>query len=182
MKRGTSKTYEPNATYFLTTTVTKFTLIFYKIELAEIFLANLNFYLKDFKARLHAFVIMPNHIHLLASMGEKGNVSQLMGRIKEFSAKQIIAWCKQNNEKILLKIFSDSAKKYQPDQKYQIWQARFDDVQIWSDKVFGDKFDYIHDNPLQEQWRLVDSPEKYRFSSAAFYVDGSNIGVPINPE
>ena len=34
---------------------------------------------------------------------------------------------------------------------------------------FEDKLEYIHMNPLQEHWSLVDSPEKYRYSSAAYY-------------
>ena len=179
MKRQTSNFYEKHATYFITTTITKFTPIFYEEELANILLKNLKFYLNDFKANLHAFVIMPNHIHLLLTIGTKGNISQLMGRFKEFSAKQIIEWCRKNNKIKLLKTFSQSAKKYKPLHKHQVWQERFDDLLIYSEKIFNIKFDYIHNNPIQEQWQLVESPEDYKFSSARFYFDNTDVGVPI---
>jgi len=179
MKRNTSLFYEAHATYFLTTTVTKFSNIFAERELALILLSNLNFYLKDFKASLHGFVIMPNHLHLLVTMGDKGNVSQFMGRLKEFSAKQIIGWC-QDNKASLLKIFADSAEKHKPQHEYQVWQARFDDLRVEGNNMFDTRLDYIHANPVQEQWKLADNPEDYEFSSARFYEKGEDVGIPIS--
>ena len=32
-----------------------------------------------------------------------------------------------------------------------------------------DKLNYIHNNPIQEKWKLVSLPEDYQFSSAKFY-------------
>jgi len=34
------------------------------------------------------------------------------------------------------------------------------------------KLEYIHLNPLQEHWSLVDRPEYYKWSSAMFYEKG----------
>ncbi len=34
-------------------------------------------------------------------------------------------------------------------------------------------------NPLQEHWSLVDSPEKYEYSSAAFYDLGRQTPLPV---
>jgi hypothetical protein len=31
---------------------------------------------------------------------------------------------------------------------------------------------YIHNNPLQEHWKLAASPEEYYYSSAKFYATG----------
>ena len=39
-------------------------------------------------------------------------------------------------------------------------------------KVVEQKLNYIHLNPLQEQWNLVSKPEDYRWSSARFYETG----------
>ncbi|MHB8206108.1 hypothetical protein [Mucilaginibacter sp.] len=36
------------------------------------------------------------------------------------------------------------------------------------------KIDYIHNNPLQEKWRLADYEENYKYSSAMFYVSGGD--------
>ncbi len=141
---------------------------------------NLGFYVQKFGAGLHGFVIMPNHVHLLLSMGDNGTVSQLMGQMKEYSAKQIIEWCKENGRERLLAIFEESAKKYRQAHRYQVWQHRFDDLLIENEKTFLIKMNYIHNNPLQERWGLVSSPEEYRFSSARFYYKGEDAGVPIS--
>ncbi len=120
MKRNTSLTYESEATYFVTTTVTNFISLFQNPELAEIMKNNLRFYLEKFKVSLHAFIIMPNHLHLLFTMGREGNVSEMIGRMKEYSAKQIIEYCEKNAENELLKLFRLSAQKYKPNHKYQV--------------------------------------------------------------
>lgn len=170
-----------NATYFITTTVTKFTPIFHEKELAKIIIDNLIFYTSQFNAKIHGFVIMPNHVHLLLSIGEKGNISQLIGRIKEFSAKQIIKHCEDNHKNKLLEIFSESARTYCPDHKYQVWQSRFDDLVITNQETFIAKLQYIHYNPCREQWKLADNPADYEFSSARFYELNEDCGIPIFP-
>jgi len=179
MKRNTSLTYELEATYFVTTTVTNFTNLFNNSDLAEIIQNNIGFYVKKFKISLHAFVIMPNHLHLLFTMGKSGNVSEIIGRIKEYSAKQIIEYCEVNEENKLLQIFELSACKYKPKHKYQVWQSRFDDFRIRTEEQLEQKMEYIHQNPLQDHWRLVEKQEDYKYSSAGFYVNGSDVGLEI---
>ena len=179
MKRQRASISAPCQSYFLTTTVTDFTNIFQHQETAGIMLTNIGFYLRQFKASLHAFVIMPNHIHLLVTMGENGTVSQFMGRIKEYSAKQIIKWCETNACNDMLTKFSASAEKNMPEHHYQVWQARFDDLLIRTDKMYLIKTEYIHNNPLQERWQLAKTPEEYSLSSARFYLRGEDCGIPI---
>ena len=181
MKRQTSITYQDSQTYFLTTTVTEFTHIFQIPELAKILMENLNFYIKNFEIELHGFVIMPNHFHLLLTMGNKGNVSQFMGQIKEYSAKQVIKWCKKNNKNKLLNTFTKSANKHQPTHEFQVWQTRFDDLVIYNEKTFRTKLQYIHNNPLQEHWQLAKRQEDYSLSSAQFYLKDKEVGVTIAP-
>ena len=181
MKRKTTITYGANVTYFLTTTVPGFAHVFQKHPLAQIFLNNLKFYCQQFNYKLHSFVIMPNHVHLLLTTGNKGNISQFMGRLKEYSAKQIIQWCMTHREIDLLNTFQASAEKYMPHHDYQVWQERFDDLCITKDETFEVKFHYIHNNLLQEHWKLAVNPEDYQYSSALYYEDGSNVGVDITP-
>lgn len=56
------------------------------------------------------------------------------------------------------------------EQKFKIWQDRFDDVVLYTRKVLEVKLDYIHMNPVKAG--LVDSSEKYLHSSASFYKEG----------
>ncbi|MFW6311159.1 MAG: hypothetical protein ACOC1K_02875 [Nanoarchaeota archaeon] len=51
---------------------------------------------------------------------------------------------------------------------------------ITGDKTYQVKLHYIHNNPVQERWELVNKPEDYRYSSARFYFKGEDVDVPIS--
>jgi putative transposase len=139
----------------------------------------LNHYLDKFSVKLHGFVIMPDHVHLLITMGEIGNVSQFVGRIKERTAKDILKWCEENKQNVFLKTFQMSAIRYKNGSKNQVWQERFDALEIVTHDTFNTKLNYIHNNPLQEKWRLCDNVEDYKFSSAKYYINNEYTGVTI---
>jgi hypothetical protein len=102
-----------------------------------------------------------------------------MGRMKEFSAKKIIAWCLENKHTNFLNTFSSVAKETKQGHQYQVWQRSFDNVVIVRHEDLLIKLNYIHNNPLQERWKLCDRSEDYHFSSARYYLTGENSGVPI---
>ena len=128
MKRNHSLTYSPNTTYFTTATITEFTDLFDREPIAQVFMDNLCFYTNKFAVSLHGFVIMPNHIHLLLTIGKFGNISQFMQRLKERSAKQTIHWCAEHGETKLLEIFMMSAGKYKNDLNIRCGK---NDLMLW---------------------------------------------------
>ena len=72
----------------------------------------------------------------------------------------------QKNNATLLEEFRVAAK----DREYQFWERNSLSIDLYSEKVFDQKFDYIHHNPLQDKWKLADYPEDYKYSSAKFYM------------
>ena len=50
---------------------------------------------------------------------------------------------------------------------YRVWQRRFYDFNVWSEKKRLEKLDYMHANPVKS--RLVESPEAWKWSSWRFY-------------
>jgi hypothetical protein len=60
-----------------------------------------------------------------------------------------------------------------------VWQKRFDNVVIMREDDLLIKLNYIHNNPLQEQWSLCEKIEDYRFSSARYYLTGEDTDIPI---
>jgi putative transposase len=179
MKRGRQSTYSPNSTYFLTTTVVHRMPIFRSAALAGLFLSDLAHYVLDMHVDLHGYVLMPTHVHLLATFGPAGQVSSFMGRLKEHSAKQILQWCHENNRVDLLQRFHDSALMHKRHSQYQVWEPRFDDLTIFNEDTFKIKLQYIHSNPLQEHWSLCSREEDYPYSSAGFYAMGKTSRVPL---
>ena len=58
------------------------------------------------------------------------------------------------------------------------WQARFYDFNVWTEKKRIEKLRYIHRNPVTRG--LVDSPEKWKWSSFRSYMCGETGPVKIN--
>ena len=47
-------------------------------------------------------------------------------------------------------------------------------IKIENELIFAQKLEYMHNNPLQEKWKLCKSPIEYKFSSAKFYETGTD--------
>jgi putative transposase len=52
---------------------------------------------------------------------------------------------------------------------HQFWQRDPMAIELYTRKVFEQKLNYIHNNPLQERWCLVENAADYKFSSAKYY-------------
>src|SRR5437667_9428780 len=51
---------------------------------------------------------------------------------------------------------------------HHIWQARFYDFNVWTERKRIEKLRYMHRNPVQRG--LVESPEQWRWSSFRWYL------------
>src|SRR5207249_10738360 len=61
---------------------------------------------------------------------------------------------------------------------HHIWQARFYDFNVWTERKRIEKLRYMHRNPVQRG--LVESPEQWRWSSFRWYLCGEAGPVRIN--
>ncbi|MBC8204992.1 transposase [bacterium] len=119
-----------------------------KLDLAE---SSLFEVVQNKNCHLMAYVIMPNHIHLL--MGVKNGGKELSRFI--FSLKGLIRKRLSGNK--------------------DFWNERFDDLVIRSEEQFLIKLNYIHNNPVKRG--LSASPEDWRYSSFKFW--NNEINHPI---
>ncbi len=58
------------------------------------------------------------------------------------------------------------------DRQYQFWKRNALSIDLWTKEVFIQKLNYIHNNPINHPWNLVQLPEDYKYSSAKFYETG----------
>ncbi len=58
------------------------------------------------------------------------------------------------------------------DRKYQFWERSPMGIELYSPKVFEQKLNYIHNNPVNAG--LCKKPEDYHYSSAKFYKTGDD--------
>ncbi len=69
-----------------------------------------------------------------------------------------------NDDKLFEQLFVKSK-----DRNYQIWERNSLSIDLFTEQVFLQKLEYIHNNPVQSKWQLANFPEQYKFSSAKFY-------------
>jgi len=127
--------------------------------------SSLNFLTEKYKCHILAYVIMPNHIHLILYFPDDNRLSDLMRDFKKFTSVSIRKAVEDSGDSKTL----NALIYVHRDQKLKVWMDRFDDVCITSTKIFHIKLDYIHNNPLQLHWQLTKTPDAYPYSSAAFY-------------
>jgi hypothetical protein len=65
-------------------------------------------------------------------------------------------------------------------QEYNVWEDGYYARDVFSEEFLQQKMDYIHHNLCQPQWKLVESPEQYVWSTAGFYLDGRPTIIPID--
>lgn len=122
--------------------------------------------------RVYVGSLEPTNSQLVHSSLEPtkfATISDIMRDFKKYTAIQIIKQLKIDKRQDILKIFSYYAQKYHPSKKrnYQVWMDRFWPINIYSEKYFNQKLDYIHNNPLRAG--LVKNPDDYPWSSYQNY-------------
>jgi putative transposase len=146
--------------------------VFLDERACEMFLRELQGACEEFAFRLWAYVIMPNHVHLLIFPLKKiYAIDSINKAIKGRMAKQYIKFYRQNNSLDLLLEYRVIEKRVE---MYRIWQQGGGfDRNLWNREAIHKTINYIEANPVRRN--LAPSPELYQWSSA--YARVNNIGV-----
>jgi putative transposase len=115
---------------------------------------------------VYAFVIMPNHIHLIWRINKLNGKETAQGSFLKYTAHQFKKMLQQDLN-TLSKYAVDAANK-----KYEFWQRDSLAIDVYTREVMLQKLHYIHMNPLAPHWQLVADPNDYLWSSAKFYEQG----------
>ena len=153
--------------YFITSTVIEWIPVFTKREYFDIIVQSLSYCRQNKGLKLFAYVVMDNHIHLIASSDK---LSQIIRDFKSYTAREIINTAKIDGRKWLLNQFEFYKKKYKTDCEYQVWQEGFHPQMITEEEVFRQKVEYIHHNPIKRGF--VEQAEHWVYSSARNYFAG----------
>jgi REP element-mobilizing transposase RayT len=154
-----------NQPHFLTSTVVNWMPLFSKVELAQIILDSLSFLQRQQRLELYSYVIMENHLYLIASAT---NLSKEIKNFKSFTARSIIDLFKVNQANHILNQLNFYKLRHKIDQEYQVWQEGFHPQAILSEEMFIQKLEYIHNNPVRRGY--VDDPAHWRYSSYRNYM------------
>jgi len=150
---------------FFTATIVEWIPLLKQDKYKNIIIDSLRFLVEKQRIYLYAFVIMPNHIHVLWRIRENHKLSDVQRDFLKYTAQQIKFDLIDSKSHLLNKFIKEGS-----DKSYQFWQRNSRNTRIYNREVFEQKMDYIHLNPLQEKWQLVKKPEDCKYSSAKYYI------------
>lgn len=162
---------DQSALYYLTLQVVDWIDVFTRQMYRDIVIESLKYCQQNKGLQIFGYVIMSNHIHLIAN-SPNGQLSETLRDFKKFTAKTIIDAIKNGNEsrsEWMLNRFSYNANRHSRNESYQFWTHENHAVILYSNDFIAEKLDYLHNNPIRAG--LVDKPEDCRYSSARSYAD-----------
>jgi len=139
-----------NRTFFVTSSIAEKRNLLQSHRSARVFIDVLYHYRSQHKYRLHAFVVMPDHFHVLITVGHEVSIERAVQFIKggfAFRASRELGL------------------------RPPVWQRGFSEVRVYNPEAFSRVRGYIVQNPVKR--RLVESPHEYSYCSAhtAFELD-----------
>jgi putative transposase len=118
-------------------------------------------------ATIYDYVIMTNQVHLIWRMHQQNGKESVGSSFAKFTAHRFKRILQLSNPDLLNDFISTKR-----DRNYQFWKRDPLAIPLSTLSIFEQKQAYIHNNPIQEKWKLSNSPEEYRWSSAQFYKTG----------
>lgn len=108
------------------------------------------------QARVYAYVLMPEHLHLLVNEPPRILLAQFLKAVKQTTSRKLRG----------------------PREKF--WQDRYYDSNIRGEKARSEVIRYIHRNPVKRG--LVEKPEDWAWSSFRHYATGTVGAVEIESQ
>ncbi|MGB6054890.1 MAG: transposase [Burkholderiaceae bacterium] len=116
----------------------------------EVFLDWLGQAARQFKVAIHAYVLMPNHLHLLASPADQAG----LGRMMQWVGRHYVPYFNHKYDRI-----------------GTLWQGRYKATVIDSERYFLVCSRYIELNPVRAG--MLADPAQYRWSSCRHHIGGT---------
>jgi putative transposase len=164
--------------YFSTSTIVEWLPVFTSDIYFNAIIDSLKYCQANKGLNLIAYVIMPEHIHLVTSNLEEINLSDIMRDFKRFTSKEISHQLKIDNKHLLLEAMEGFAHKGKGNTEYKVWQDGFHPESIYSEMFLQQKIDYIHLNPVRRG--LVSKPENWLYSSARNYISSDETIITVD--
>jgi len=143
--------------------------VFTRNSYRELIIQSLLYCINHKKLQLHAWVLMTNHLHLIASSTER--LEFTVRDFKKFTSKQMVETIKNNRfesrREWMINLFAYSGMCNPNNKTYQFWKQDYHPVILDTSEKFNQRLHYLHENPVRAGF--VSNPVDYPFSSAADY-------------
>lgn len=167
--------------HFVTFAVVNWIDVFSREAYKEILVESLKFCINEKGLKLHAWVIMSNHVHLIISCKEGFKQSDVLRDLKKFTAKTMIKAMEENplesRKDWMIYLMKRAGAKNANNKMYQFWQQDNHPIALVTMEMMKQKMDYIHKNPVRAG--IVCEPQHYKYSSAFAYFEDKEGLLPL---
>ncbi len=169
---------DPEGIYFVSLAVVGWIDVFTRQVYRDILLESLIFCQKEKGLRIHAWLIMSNHIHLIISRKENQKLEDIMRDMKKYSAYRILKEIKESStesrKEWMLYLFAKAGKQNSNNTNHQFWRQDNHPIELdFHSNMFEQKLNYLHENPVEAG--LVKKTSDYLYSSAIDYEEGKGM-------
>jgi putative transposase len=158
---------EPGEIYFWTATINNWQRLLQTDKYKQVIIDSLAYLSSRGKIDVFAFVVMPNHIHLIWRINENNGKETAQGSFLKVTAHAFKKMLVNEGGNVLEDYAVETHNK-----KYEFWKRDSLAVALYTREVAYQKMDYLHYNPVAEHWQLVKDPCDYKYSTARFYESG----------
>ncbi len=137
----------------------------------ELFLQTLQAIREEHALRILAYVVMPEHVHLVVHPPELLKLGPVIGELKSKSGSGIIA-------RKLIALPGDCRVLKSGRERWAFWQPRCYDHNCRTRDTVVEKINYCHTNPVKR--RLASEPGRWRWSSYNWYAGESDVPLVMD--
>jgi len=156
--------------YFVTFTVTAWVDVFSRPVYKHTLIDSIKYCQENKGLLLYCWCLMSNHIHMIIGSDGVYSVDQIIRDMKKFTSKIIskqITDQKESRSEWMSNLFRFRGRCHPKEIGSKFWQDGYDCFELFTDHVFEQKLNYIHDNPVRTE--IVEEPHHYLYSSARNY-------------
>ncbi len=151
--------------HYLTFQVVDWVDIFTRPVYKDIIIDSFKYAMENKHLQVFAYVIMSNHVHLVAQ-STVGQLSNTIRDIKKYTSKRIIDTIysiPESRREWMINRFQFNARKHKRNSKYGLMKTML--YTYTAPTSFAEKIEYIHNNPVRAL--IVQNPEDYLYSGYA---------------
>jgi putative transposase len=171
--------FNPDTLYFVTTSAVQHCHLFKRDVIKRLVVDSLDCVRLRKRLKLYAFVIMPNHLHVIIQCRIEDPLANVIRDLKKHIADRLIRHYRVEGNQSVLDFLASVVTRPEK-QRYRVWEDGYDARDVFSPEFLRQKMTYMHNNPCQLHWNLVGCPEDYIWSSARFYLLEEPAIIPLD--
>jgi putative transposase len=160
--------------YYLTATLVEWLPLLRREDVRGVVCAEIAKALSRCEGSVTAFVLMPDHLHLIVYLPREGVLHAFNRHWRGRSARRIIDGLQQRDDRQTLDVLARHANG---ECRYALWKEQVRCLPVVTEEKLGTLISYIHANPVRRG--LVASAEDWPSSSFGYYEGGDSVALDV---